>query len=84
MVRPEVTEEPRIFFNAPFEPQVMPRRRSLCRCALHCSAGAASGGHRLLGVVPARLGEKFVQLGLWAFSELGGGGSSWREATKAC
>ena len=25
-------------------------------------------------MVPARLGEKFVQLGLWAFSELGGGG----------
>ena len=52
----------------------MSRRTSLCRSALHCSAGAANGGHRLLGVVPARLGEKFVQLGLWAFSELGGGG----------
>ena len=25
-------------------------------------------------MVPACLGEKFVQLGLWAFSELGGGG----------
>ena len=52
----------------------MARRRSLCRSALHCCAGAARGGHRQLGVVPARLGEKFVQLGLWAFSELGGGG----------
>ena len=34
---------------------------------------AAVVGHSPLCCIPARLGEEFVQLGLWAFSELGSG-----------
>ena len=45
-----------------------------CADAPYIAAPCAAGvGHSLLCYIPARLGEELVQLGLWAFSELGSG-----------
>ena len=69
------------FFRAPFDRRQV-RDEGPCATAIYGLRGGfrAAGG---LGRVPPCVGKELVQVGLWAISELSGGGSSRREAAKA-